>query len=258
MVLACETRAHGMLKASIPSPRDEPIVFEPMNHLLERTDTYINSQARESGTPWPKIPRNPFVTIARQSGSGGTALARALARTLNGRAAAGVFWQVSEGNLTEKMLRANNLPARLGRFLPEDHVSEINASMGELVGLHPSLWDLIQKTNETIVELAKVGHAIVVGRGANFAARQMPLGLHVRLVAPAAFRAASIARLFNLSEKQAYAYNAKRDAERRHYVKHTFSADLEDPENYDLVINTERTPVLVAAAMIAERLKTLA
>lgn len=226
-----------------------------MHHLLERADTYINTQVRDSATPWPKALRRPFVTIARQSGSGGTALARALARTMNGRAPSGVFWQVSEGNLTEKMLRANNLPARLGRFLPEDHVSEINASMGELVGLHPSLWDLVQKTNETIVELAKAGHAIVVGRGANFATNQLPNGLHVRLVAPAAFRAASIAKLFNLSEKQAYSYNAKRDAERRHYVKHTFSSDLEDPQNYDLVINTERTPLAVAAELIAERLK---
>lgn len=223
--------------------------------VLERVDTFLHLRWRESQVPWQAKAVKPFVTISRQSGSGGTTLARMLARQLNSDAPRDVFWQIFEGNLTDTMLKANHLPPRIARFLPEDHISEVNASVGELVGLHPSLWDLVQKTNETIENLARAGNAILVGRGTNFATASIPGGFHVRLVAPVAHRARYMADLYGISEKAALAFNAKRDAARRRYVKDNFNANVDDPSVYDLTINTATISFIEAAKLIADHLR---
>jgi len=223
--------------------------------VLERADTFLNLHWREPQAPWAPKATQPFITFSRQSGSGGTTLARVLARQLNKDAPREVFWQIFEGNLTDTMLKANHLPARIARFLPEGHISEVTASVGELVGLHPSLWDLVQKTNETIENLARAGHAILVGRGANFATASIPGGFHVRLVAPASHRARYMAELYGISEKEALAFNAKRDSARRRYVKDTFNANVDDPSVYDLTINTASLSFADAAKLIADHVR---
>lgn len=222
-----------------------------MNALLERTDKYLNAEWRGSAAPW-KTPKTggAFVTISRQSGSGGSSLARMIAREMNGEAPEDYSWSIFEGSLPVRMLRDHHLPTRIARFLPEDRISEINASVGELVGLHPSLWDLVQKMNQTMRDLAHGGHVILVGRGANFATAGLPRGVNVRLVAPAEHRANYRSQLYDISTQDALAYNAKCDAARRRYVKSTFNADPDDPSAYDLVINTAVIPLARAARMV--------
>ena len=237
--------------ASLPS-------LAPMNlaAFLERTDSYVNAQTRDSRAPWAvQRPAGAFVTISRAAGSGGASLARLLARKLNGESPADINWKVYEGNLTTRMLLENQLPARFARYLPEDKVPEINASIGEFVGLHPSLWELIQKTNDTMRQLATGGNVILVGRGANFATAELRGGVHVRLIAPVDHRARYLAQLYNISETEALALNAKCDAARRRYVKATFDADIEEPSAYDLVINTGHVSLAEAAELVATRVR---
>jgi cytidylate kinase len=219
--------------------------------VLDRAETYLNTQWHASNPPWlsKRQSSHTFVTVSRQSGSGGTSFARALARRLNGETAEGIVWTVFDGNLPAHMLEANHLSPRLEQFLPEDKVSEVKASIGELVGLHPSLWELAQKMNATLCDLAENNHAILVGRGANFATRNTTGGVHVRLVAPAAYRARNLALVYNMTESEALVFNAKRDAASRRYVKANFNADIDDPRGYDLVLNTGEIPIPEAVAI---------
>jgi cytidylate kinase len=224
--------------------------------LLERADSYLNTEWRGSRGPWPRA-SGPFITLSREAGSGGASLARLMARQLNADAPRDVVWHVFEGDLTAHMLKENRMPTRYARFLPEDRVPEWTASVGELVGLHPSLWELVRKTNESMRDLARKGHVILVGRGANFATANISSGMHVRLVAPAEHRARYLGRLYNLPESDAAALNARCDAARRRYVKTTFNADVSDPAHYDLVLNTARVSLPEAAAMIVSRIKAM-
>jgi cytidylate kinase len=208
---------------------------------LVNAGSYLNVQMGSTGTPWAGKPDGPFVTISRESGAGGSSLARALALRLNAHAPEHAQWTVYTGNLIEEMLQSNKLSPRLARFLPEDKVSEISASVGELVGLHPNLWDLVQKTNELMRRLARSGYAIIVGRGANFATKGIEHGVHLRLIAPADYRAKHIARLQQLNEAEAHTVNTRRDLARERYVHTYFDASIKDPAAYDLVLNTART-----------------
>jgi cytidylate kinase len=214
---------------------------------------YLVDQYRHTvpDSPSAKDP-GPFITLSRESGSGGTSLARMLARRLNSEAAKDVLWTIFDGNLMATVLKTHHLQPRLARFLPEDRVSEFESAIGEMVGLHPNLWALVQKTNETICQLARKGNVILVGRGANFATAGISKGLHLRFVAPAAQRAHYIAHRYDMTEELALAYNTKCDAASRRYVKANFNADITDPAHYDLVINTGHVSLGDAANLIAE------
>jgi len=218
---------------------------------LETAGTYLYAHLGSTGTPWAQKLEGPFVTISRESGAGGASVGRALALRLNAHAPERSPWTVYTANLIEEMLQNHNLSPRLARFLPEDKISEISAAVGELVGLHPNLWDLVQKTNELIRRLARSGGAIIVGRGANFATATIGHGVHLRLVASPEHRARHIARLQQISEADARAYNTRRDLARERYVRTHFNAAINDPTAYDLVLDTGRVHLTEAAEIAA-------
>lgn len=216
--------------------------------IFQKAEAYLHIHLTHSGPGGAPQPVGPFVTLSRESGTDGAALARALAERLP--AGDGHPWAVYSGNLIEEMLRNNHLPPHLARYLPEDRISELEASVGEVVGLHPSLWMLVAKTNELMRQLARSGHAILLGRGANFATLDLPHGIHVRLVARPAYRDAHAARALGISLGAATARNAERDAARQRYVRATFSANIADPTAYDLVINVAQVPFAVMVEMV--------
>ena len=220
-------------------------------HLtLERTKGYFSAEWHESRFPWIKPPA-PFITISRECCSGGSRLAQLLTEKFNSEHTDAVDWSIFGGNIINKMLQTNHLPGELARFLPEDKVPEVNATIGEIVGLHPSLWGLVQKANEMMRRLANGGHVILVGRGANFATVGMPGGIHVRLVAPTAYRARYYSQRFGVSEEVALMHNAKCDAARRRYVSAHFNSAIDNPAAYDLVINTAQVPLTEAVQLVA-------
>jgi cytidylate kinase len=223
--------------------------------IFQKAESYLNIQLTRTGPGGTAHPAGPFVTISRESGTGGHALARALAARLP----AGDHhpWTVYSGNLIEEMLRTNDLPPHLARFLPEDRVSEVDASVGEVVGLHPNLWMLVRKTNDLIRQLARGGHAILLGRGANFATQDLPGGVHLRLVARPDYRDACVARQRSIAVAEAAAWNAGRDAARQRFVRATFSANAADPAAYDLVINVAQIPFDLIVDLVANTVAAL-
>ena len=219
---------------------------------FQHAEAYINIHISSSGPDYHSRPPGPFVTISREAGTGVSAFANQLATALDRDLPGEKPWTVFDGNLVETMLRSRALSPRLAKFLPEDKVSDFQSSVGEFVGLHPSLWELTQRTNEMMRQLVRVGHVILVGRGGNFATGSVPNGVHLRLVAPAEFRARGKAREKDLSSEAAASHNAGIDAARRKYVRSVFDADVERPHAYDLVINVERVPVEQAVGLVID------
>ena len=216
--------------------------------FLDKADGYINAESRASRTPWANRTPHPFITISRECCSGGSNLAALLAKKLESENLSS--WQIFGGNVINQMLQAYHLPEQLARYLPEDTIPEVNATIGEIFGLHPSLWELVQKAKVTMQQLAMHGNVILVGRGANFATTGIGDGVHVRLIAPVNYRAKYYASRFGVSESEAMAHNARCDAARRRYVRAHFNADIADPAAYDLVINTAYVPLAEAADLI--------
>jgi cytidylate kinase len=108
------------------------------------------------------------------------------------------------------------------------------------------------KTTRTILHLATMGHAIIVGRGAGVIGRRLDGGLHVRLIGSPARRLERMKEFYKLSEPEARAAMERLDNGRRSYVRKYFKADVRDPLLYDLVINTDHVSYERAATIIAE------
>jgi len=221
---------------------------------LERCLSFINCHL-QPGKVSPHGHEEPCnlqaITISRQAGSGGHTLAEKLAEYLHAQNPETENpWTVFDRNLVQKVLEDHHLPSRLSRFMPEDRVSEITDTMDELFGLHPPSWLLVRKVSETILHLAQLGHAILIGRGANIITGKMPNILHIKLVGSLHKRAQRLQELNNLTAKEALKLAASEDLARQRYVKHFFGKNIDDPLLYHMVLNTDLLSFDEAARMI--------
>lgn len=183
----------------------------------------------------------PFITLSRESCAGATTLGRMLVPRLDaefGEDDQG--WMLLDKELLNFALEHHDLPESLARYLPEDKISEIDALIGEMVGLHPSIWALEHQVAESIVQLAHVGRIVFVGRAAHLLTQALPGGFHVRLVAA---RDARVRRLMGSrggAAREAEAVVDRTDHSRSRFVRSHFGQDIADPHAYDIVINTGR------------------
>ena len=225
---------------------------------LERCRSFINCQLNPAGHPSYVTHPNGIhwrvVTISRQAGSGGYSVGGRLAELLQARRPdASPPWTVFDKNLVEKVLEDHHLPSRLARFMREDRISEISDTMDELFGLHPPSWTLVRKTADTILRLAEMGHAIMIGRGAHVITRNLDYVFHVRLVGSLERRVKYMQELEHLSTEAARDLVRRDDAGRARFLKKYFKKDINDPLLYHLVINTDLICYAAAARMIADQ-----
>jgi cytidylate kinase len=226
-----------------------------LDHGLTIFQTHLSGPAQPDSSGFnPGL--NPFITLSRETGAGATTLGRQLLPVLNGLMGhEGPEWMFLDKNLLTHILSKHHLPERLAEFLPEDRVSEIQGVIGELVGLHPSLWELQQQIQRAILQLAGAGRVIFTGRAAHLITRGLPGGLNVRLVAPMESRIRRMRELLQCDDAAAKAHILKTDLARSRYVKTLFNADISDPHTYDLVINTDRMSPATAAQLVINALR---
>lgn len=215
--------------------------------------TFLNTQVKPPVRPAAKSgPGFRAVTLSRQTGTGGDAVAARLVASLNetGRKTERP-WTVFDRNLVEKVLEDHQLPARLAKFFPEDRLTELQDIMDEVFGLRPASHTLVQQASETMLKLAALGNVVLVGRAGNLVTRKLPDVLHVRLVGSLEARARRLAESRGLPRKSALDLIEKEDAGRRRYVKKYFSADLRDAQFYHLVLNTDLVSIEETADLLA-------
>ena len=145
-----------------------------MSAMANNYSSYINSQIISLKKKFPNDKRlaNPFVTISRQTGAYGITISKDLCEYLQkNERRMDCVWTVFDKELLDKVVQEHDLPKTVLPYFSEDTVSQIEDMIEETLGLHPSHDALVQKTNKTILHLAQLGYAIIVGRAANIMAR---------------------------------------------------------------------------------------
>lgn len=218
---------------------------------VEQCPSFISSQFKPGGRVDIGVRR--AVTLSRQAGCGALAVAEKLAAYLRERSPQDALpWTVFDRNLMDKVLEEHGLPAYLAKFLPEDRVSEIEDLVADLLGAHPPTWKVVEQSVETILKLAAMGNAIIIGRASCLITARLPRVLQVRLVAPLEQRVTHALEAYGMSETEARAFCVREDLARERYVKKYFNADIADPLHYHLIINTGQISYDDAAKMIGE------
>lgn len=216
--------------------------------------SYIDCQAkRAEAVAWEcrKKEALPVVTISRQAGAGGVAVAQRLAQYLQEHdTRTACPWTVFDKRLVQKMLEDHKLSASVAKFMPDEEYSEIRDTVEELLGLHPARWTLVEKMSETILHLAQMGNSILVGRGANVIIGFVPHAIHVRLVGSVERRVRYCQEHYQFNAEQAAEFVKQTDLGRAHFLKRHFNRNIDDPSLYHLVINTDVVTHNEAAAII--------
>jgi cytidylate kinase len=229
-----------------------------MNANLDRCLSFISSHTIPSAQAVSETHVRRAVTISRQAGGGGLIVAEKLAGYLQRHAPPeGPAWTVFDRELMAKVLADHDLPQHLAKFLPEDRVSQIEDALADIFQVRPTAQTVVHQTAETLLKLAELGSVILVGRGGNIVTAKLPHVLHVRLVAPLEDRIERIARDDHKSPDEARRFCLEEEQARARYLKTYFNADINDPLQYHLIVNTSRVGYENAARLIGDTLLRL-
>lgn len=224
-----------------------------MNANLESCFSFVNSHRAAPGHGAALLGTRRAVTISRQAGCGALMVAEKLAHYLQQHSAPeAAKWTVFDRELMDKVLADHNLPKYLAKFLPEDRASQIEDTLADIFGVHPPTQTVVQQTAETLLQLAELGSAILIGRAGNIVTAKLPNVLHVRLVAPLDDRIERICRDDHKTPDEARRFCLEEEHARARYVKTYFHADINDALLYHLTINTSRVGCENAARIIGE------
>jgi cytidylate kinase len=215
----------------------------------------------------------PIVTIRGQFGSGAPEIGKMLADNLHidyvdREIIADVATKLNypEQKIAKQEMPPTGLIKRILDAVAHSYppVSDTAMSKMTMMYLPPSEIPLddtsyLLSLESVIKELASANSIVIRGRGSQFILKDYPGAVHVLTVASLETRIKRIMNIMSLDEKSARQEIHRFDSSRREFIKRYFKADLEDPINYDLVINTEHiifkdAVSLIIAALSAKKL----
>jgi len=218
--------------------------------VYEKCKQYIKLHSSDSES---KKEIFPCITISRLTGSGSYEVSKKLIDIFQEKTKDPENpWTYFNKDLITKVIEDFKLPKAFTSYIVEAKYSPISDAVNELLGVKPSEWTIVHKTTEIILQLARFGKTIIVGRGSNIITSKLQNCFHVRLIAPIERRLQHVQEVFNYSKSEAIEYIKKEDESRKKYHKSHFFRDPDDATLYHLIINTGKLNYEESASLIAE------
>jgi cytidylate kinase len=189
----------------------------------------------------------PVIAISREPGSGGRIVAAELGKKLG--------FDVFHQEIINEMAESAQVNSRILETLDEKGLSVLEEWITSLVD-NRHLWpdQYLRHLMKVIGTIGKHGSAVIVGRGANFVLP--PEGrIRVRIIAPLDVRVENVSSNFGVSAENAKRRIIRTESERSAFTRKYFNADITDPINYDLVLNTGTLSIEAAANAIKNALE---
>ena len=96
----------------------------------------------------------------------------------------------------------------------------------------------VEVTRQLVREAALTGNAVIFGHGAQFILAKQPGVLHVRFIAPLAFRVERVMLRESISRAEAERRVKAEDQRRASSIRQFYDADWHAPEPFHLILNT--------------------
>ncbi len=188
----------------------------------------------------------PFITIAREPGSGGAPIAASVAEKLG--------FELVDEQIIDEIAHSTKKRKEIIKAVDEKSRTAIEDIVHSLLNR-----EYIEDTTY-ISELVKIilaraykGRCVILGRGANFIT-PFARGLHVNITAPYKVRVQRAMDFEGHSNQRAKEVIAKVEKERKDFVAQYFKMDPNTKNAYDLTINTTYFQVDQARDVIVEAL----
>ena len=182
----------------------------------------------------------PVITISRQLGSLGDEVAQEIASRLD-------YKVICRDLINQAALRAG--APELALFTIDD--------LG-LLGLKPpakARRAYLRSVKEIMQELAEQGDVVIIGRAGQVILRDHPDTLHIKVIAPQELRATRIAQQQDIHIEAARAQVQASDRTRKHHLCYYYHVRWDDPQLYDLIVNTARLEPSQAACLICQAME---
>lgn len=211
----------------------------------------------------------PIVTIRGQWGSGAPEIGKRVAERLHldyvdREIIAGVAARLNypERKIESKEMPAGTLAGLISEALKHNYPSVSGSEGLQMpVPMYLPAWEVplddpsyLKSLVSVIKELAASQSIVIRGRGSQFILKDFPGAFHVMVVAPLEIRVTRVMERRRKDEKAVKKEINRFDSSRREFIKRYFKAELEDPLNYDMVINTEHLSFDDAASIIIDAL----
>jgi cytidylate kinase len=195
-----------------------------VEHLVEEQLQKWNLRGKERAKAGIKA--GPVITISREPGCGGTAIAKDLAQQLD--------LDLFGGQIIQKVAESVEMSEKVINSLDEKEMTKRDdwlTALFETRHLWPDRY--LYHLTKVIGTIGRCGNAVILGRGANYILPQDHT-FRVRFIAPMDVKLKNVLRT---TPEEAEKYVLKTESERRAFVRQYFHADLTDPCHYDLIIN---------------------
>ena len=186
--------------------------------------------------------RPPVITVSRQYGGRGEAIARSVADRLG--------YSCWDQELLHEIARHAQAPRVLFESLDEHRRNAVTEVIG-VFDHHKNITasNYLTELMRVLHTLAAHGDAVIVGRGAHYILDPGST-FRVRAIAELDIRVAGLAERKQISREAARAEAIAVDAERRDFIRQNYDRDIEDPAAYDLMVNTGSLSLELATELV--------
>ncbi|HKI18025.1 MAG TPA: cytidylate kinase-like family protein [Isosphaeraceae bacterium] len=211
---------------------------------------WLFGTANQPDEPRPEpipVARFQNLCVSREAGAGGGALARLVGQRMG--------WKVYDEELVEAIAHRMQVPLDEVRALDELAPSVVQDWLlplrEEYYAPQEAYLDHLAKLIEAI---GRAGESILVGRGAGFMLPRETT-LTIRVIAPLRERALRLAERMGVSVRTAR--RAARDLDRRRaqFDRTMHRANVNDPHNFDLVLDTHSLGLEIAAEVVVQTIE---
>lgn len=202
-----------------------------------RLSTWISmvekSKSRE------KTPTGPSITISRQYGCEGFPLAETLKKIFEDKT--GEEWNIYDKALLKKVSEEEELSLRLLEGLggPTHLLDSLPVTI--LKGMPHNV--MYRRLMEHLIAVARLGRAIIIGRGGAVITQGLSNCYHFRLEASFKFRAASLGRRMGIPLAEAETLVRENEEAREKFFSKYLNVSTADHCFFDAVYNNERHSV---------------
>ncbi len=175
----------------------------------------------------------PVVTVAMEPGSGGYLIAEAVAARLG--------FTLYAKKLLTTMAHKSDVKKSVLEAIEKERPSIIKDFVASILPKDDYVYsgDYFEQLKDTISNIALLGKAVIVGRGANFILPPEKR-FSIWVAAPLEIRIKNVAFHFKVTLEEAKKRILKREAKRKTFIKDHFRRNIADFMQYDITLNTER------------------
>ena len=183
------------------------------------------------------------ITISREYGSAGGEIATRIARHLK--------WQLIDHEIVERVaaeMGTSLVAAEAHDERPEGILARIFNNLQSLqpaymAGTSPEAFlrneeTYLKTVSQIVLAAAAQGHVVIVGRGSQVLLAQQRDVLHVRIIAPFEKRVDYVMKREGIDQAAAESRIKMKDRDRMKHLETAFHQKSDDPQLYDIILNT--------------------